>query len=146
MPWNINLWHDIYKSLLCILNKIFYIFLCIKPTVIARFIICGLTEEIKLPGLFHVPSTDFCQLRQTFNFNSPPLVICKMQVKHVEFVANHIINEFFYFLFSEEVPRHIKHQSSPTKTWLIHDTYRWHSPGYSLDYFFAFNFIRQQLQ
>ena len=40
MPWYINFGHDIHKTIFSVLYQFFYVVLCVKPAIIARFICC----------------------------------------------------------------------------------------------------------
>src|SRR5688572_6009872 len=103
MTRHIDLGKDIDITFFCILNDLADIIMCIEPTIIAWFMWFGFGEIAEGAGLLYAPGADFSQFGKAFDLDTPALVIGKMPVKNIEFIAGHLIDKSFYFFFCKEV-------------------------------------------
>src|SRR5690606_28545353 len=141
---HINLGHDLNESVRSVLHKFTNLILRVEAAVIPGLIWCGRREGAEGTGLLHAPGSDLGQLWQRFYFDAPALVVGEVEVKNVEFVSRHVVDEVLHFIYGEEVAGDIEHESAPAEAWMIFDRHCGHGP-FDIAFRICHDFFRQKL-
>ena len=79
---------------------------------------------VRVPG--EIPHGTYSgQFRIFFNFNTPSLVLRKMEMEYVQFVIGHDVKHALHFVYREEMATHIQHIASVSEPGFIVDVYQW---------------------
>src|ERR1035437_8890063 len=107
----INFRYDCYKTLLSIFHYFPNVSLRIVTAIGSFFFRLRRLKISKTTSTWDTPGTYFPQVGQTFDLNTPSLIIGQVPVEYIEFVLSHFINVLLYKFLGKEMTAYIQHQA-----------------------------------
>src|ERR1700754_4469090 len=109
------------KAILCVTDDLAHVVLTIKAARRRRLSCHGRKEFTPTTSAGYTPCTMLGKPGQTFDLDTPALVVAEVQMKRIVFIANHLVDIAFDLLLCEEMTTNIKHETAPAKTGIVGD-------------------------
>src|SRR5579864_2231099 len=119
MGGDIDLGKDGNKAIGGIADDPAHVVLCIEAAIGCRFVRERRQELAPATSAFDAPGTMLGEGGKAFDLETPALVVAEMEVKGIEFIADHFIDVAFDLLFGEEVAADVEHEAAPSETGVV---------------------------